>query len=74
MKTKYKFINFQKKEHESFYRILNNKSGVCLGYVIYYKEWKQWVFSQAGPDMLFSMDCLLDIVDFIIRLKGNQIK
>ena len=46
---------------------VKNKENVDLGDIGYYKDWKCWVFE---PDIaiIFSADCLQEIVDFIKKL------
>ena len=65
----YKFIHFEKRTGtragKEFYVCCNNKSGDVLGFVKYYNPWKQWVFSQGVQDVVFSKDCLKDIIDFM---------
>lgn len=46
------------------YKINNNKSGQLLGYIYFFPEWKQYVFSSYN-DIVFSVSCLNDIIDFI---------
>lgn len=39
-----------------------------MGTVGFYATWKQWVFSQNGPEFVFSADCLTDIAHFMGQL------
>jgi hypothetical protein len=71
---KYKFItilennaNLFVNDHPSF-QILNNKRMNLLGMIEYYAEWNQYIFESA-PNMVYSVSCLRDIIDFI----NNQI-
>jgi len=70
MKTRYKFIYFEKEDtgggRERWY-CLNNRSGNQLGEVCWYAGWKRWVF-QPETAAEFSADCLTDIADFMGRL------
>jgi hypothetical protein len=73
---RYKFITIEQKSSEKFngkpvYRIINNRSGKELGILYYYASWKQYVFTQSQEGILFSIDCLNDIIDFI---KGETSK
>lgn len=68
MKTKYKFIYFEQLE-SSLWLCKNNKSKATLGLVQWYSKWKQYVFSQYSEDVIFSVDCLKNIIDFIEQLK-----
>jgi len=68
MAKKYKYITI--KENGEFnnkpqYDIINNRSKSKLGILFWYKEWKQYVFTQWDRNILFNNSCLLDIVDFI---------
>ena len=75
MEKKYRFIRiFQvsggrgmKSTDKAAYVVENNKSGATLGFIEWYPQWRQYVFSPL--DAIFSQDCLLDIVDFIKLLK-----
>jgi len=74
MKTKYKFINFEQHEN-SLWSIKNNKSKDILGYVEYYPQWKEYVFvNYPLKEMVFSVKCLLDIIDFIKNLANDKEK
>lgn len=68
MKTKYRFIHFT--QFGRIWNCLNNSSHVSLGTCYFYAPWKQWVFSQSGPDCVFSADCLRDIAHFMGQLKA----
>jgi len=71
LKTKYKYIYFD--ESDLFGRrwiIKNNKTKNILGYLEFYKPWKQWVFS-ANENAVFNDQCLRDILDFMGQLKDN---
>ena len=66
---KYKFMTIKQVNGELFegkpvYRILNNKSGVQLGILSFYKPWKQYIFS-SQPECVFNDSCLRDILDFM---------
>jgi hypothetical protein len=70
MKTTYRFIKFteHKRPEGVQWDCVNNKSGHVLGTCSYYAPWRQWVFSQHGPDIVFSADCLTDIAHFMGQL------
>lgn len=59
-----KYIYFQARD-EKIIEIRNKKSKTILGYVTYYKPWKQYIFSQADEGIIFSWDCLQDIVNYL---------
>ncbi len=72
MKTKYKYINFTEVEAEpkNRWNCRNNRPGDLLGTVEWYAKWKQYEFiPQYG--MGFTIECLLDIADFIKQLERN---
>lgn len=72
MKTKYQYITFYPYQDSGLvWEIKNNKSGTTLGYVQYYQQWKQYVFTQADQGIIFSVDCLQDIIHFISQLKNE---
>jgi hypothetical protein len=72
MKTKYKFIYFEKAnwKTEGFkvWRCLNSKSSNTLGYVEYYLLWKQYIFEAYADSIVFSASCLDDISHFLKQL------
>jgi hypothetical protein len=66
---KYKHIHIDKlpnelRDDKPVYGIFNNNSSDMIGLLIYYGGWKQYVF-EATPDCIFSVSCLLDIIDYI---------
>jgi hypothetical protein len=68
MKTSYRFIHFVQSARGPW-ACRNNKTGVLLGVVHFYHPWKQYVWQQAGPDRVFSADCLTDIAHFMSQLE-----
>lgn len=44
MKTKYKFIYFERIPDKNGFYIKNNKLGAYLGVIGYYPPWRQYVF------------------------------
>ncbi len=65
----YKFITIRQDGGERFegkpvYRIFNNKSGVQLGIISWYRSWRQWVFS-SNENCAFNNSCLRDVLDFM---------
>ena len=74
LKTEYKYISFKLTDVEDYKKgaeCLNKKSGLCLGYVEYYKPWKQYVI-EFLEDCVFNNSCLLDIADFLGQLNKNE--
>lgn len=81
MKTKYKFIHFEKIDN-GLWSCHNNKSCDELGNVEWYPRWKQWVFVPRVfvprvfvpiSETLFSVDCLKDIQDFVGQLAKQKV-
>ena len=75
MKTKYKYIEFIKREtaKEIFWAVNNHRCEQYLGDLQYNpnKKWEQWVFCPE-PDMGFTQDCLEDIIHFIKQLEEEK--
>ena len=75
MKTKYKFIEFDMMPEDDrgcvFYSCLNRKTGDCLGFVEYYKDWRQYCFEPADG-AIFSSSCLADIQHFLGQLNKKD--
>lgn len=67
MKTKYKYIHFEKAR--DLWECRDNKTRTGLGWLEFYEPWKQWVFTVAATSIVFSADCLADIQDFMKGLK-----
>jgi hypothetical protein len=68
-RTRFPFIHFAQSGPEWFC-CRNNKTGVELGTVTWYKPWGQWVFEASGT-AVFSADCLADVRTFILSLGGK---
>lgn len=69
MKTKYKYIYFEKTPvNEDEWDIWNNRHQDLIGRIKYYEPWKQYVFI-GRDDCIFSASCLADIIDFIKQLE-----
>ena len=65
MKTKYKFIHFEKLSDDPEVWVCNNNRSIgSLGRIEYYAPWRQWVFS-AVDTAVFNDQCLKDIAHFI---------
>lgn len=73
MKTKYKFIYFEKgiSQGKEFWAIKNNKTTTTLGFIRYYKPWRQYVF-ESMRDSVFNDTCLADIQHFMGQLKEDK--
>lgn len=76
LKTRYKFIHFEELEFlqtgkTKHYNVNSNSSKDLLGMVEWECGWRQYVFTPSGSDVIFSVGCLLDIIDFIKQLKAE---
>jgi len=74
MKTEYKYISFKLtdgKDNKKGALCLNKKTGTVLGYIEYYKLWKQYAI-EFLEDCVFNNSCLLDIADFLGQLNKNE--
>lgn len=77
-KTKYQFIRFEELSYLQngkikYYNCLNNKSNNSLGLIEWEQKWRQYIFSSSGSDIIFSVGCLLDIVDFLKQLNRKNL-
>lgn len=71
MKTEYKYIRFtHNTETPPGWDCNNIHHGEMLGEVIYFSEWRQWVYRPLR-DAVYSVGCLNDIADFIKQMKGE---
>lgn len=70
MKTRYKFIHFEKSEELDGYFCKNNKSRDVLGFVNYYTSWHTYVF-EGIDGCVFNISCLQDICHFMGQIQDN---
>ncbi len=71
LKTRYKFIHFGQAlgpEFEAGWVCYNNRDGDVLGLILWYRLWRQWIFTTGNEDAVFSTDCLADIQHFMGQL------
>jgi len=73
MKTKYKFIHFEEIPYlqtgkTKHYDCLNNRTNDSLGIVEWERGWRQYIFNPSSTSVIFSVGCMLDIIDFIKQL------
>jgi len=47
------------------YGIFNNKSEELLGTIYYEPDWKQYVMTLESNNIIMSVSCLQDVIDFI---------
>jgi len=72
MKKIYKYITIAgPKGKPRIYTVFNNKSGGILGYIDYYKPWRQYVF-RSEFSAVFNNTRLRDIIDFIENHAGEE--
>ena len=69
VKKVYKHITIYLDEEQQVYDkpvyiVINTKNEDVLGYIYYEQKWNQYVFT-SQPDIIFSVSCLQDIIDFI---------
>jgi hypothetical protein len=82
MKTEYKYIEFNEQKLKrkrdgkdvTVWFCQNRKIGTHLGWVEYYDEWKQYVFTATDNTMIFSASCLTDIAHFLKQLNDEKTK
>jgi hypothetical protein len=75
MKKVYKHITIEDTSEtyhdKPIYGVINTKHEDLLGWIAWEPNWKQFVFSSnREDDIIFSVSCLKDIIDFI----ENEIK
>ncbi len=71
MKTKYKYIHFERIAGQWF--CYNNTTQDELGRIQYYRRWKQYVI-EFEPGCVFNDSCLTDIVSFLRQLQKESNK
>lgn len=67
MKTRYRFIHFEKPPTSHLWHCYASAGQVELGFLEYHYPWKQWQFVPS-PETAFTTDCLRDIASFIGQL------
>ena len=76
MKTRYKYIHFEKESQPGkrpIYGCFNNKTDDHLGFVEWYSPWRTWVFTAYSEACVFNASCLGDVSHFLKQL-GNSTK
>ena len=69
MKTKYKFVHFEKGAWG--WILKNTKHGDILGRIFFYEKWNQYILD-ANSNCAFSADCLTDIAHFLVQLNSSS--
>ncbi len=77
MKTRFEFIEFVlmvavKASKRPSYECRNVKSQDVLGWVSYYSQWRQYVFTAEKCWPIFNNSCLRDIAEFMEGLNTDQ--
>lgn len=73
MKTRYKYIHFEKDDPTlDRWFCCNNKTNSEMAEIIYYEPWKQYVIEYMS-EFVFNNSCLRDIADFLDQL-NSQLK
>lgn len=72
MKTKYKYIHFEKVVGCGWY-CYNNKNENVLGRIEYYRRWKQYII-EFEPGCVFNDTCLTDVIQFLRQLQTEHNK
>lgn len=64
-----KILEFRKRAYDIL--VLNKKRKTHLGTISYHEGWKEPVFTPVSEKVIFSVECLQDII-YIMRInKGN---
>jgi len=64
-----KFLEFRNKDKDIF--VLNKKRKTLLGVISYHEGWKEPVFAASSDKVIFSVECLQDILHIMRLNKGN---
>jgi len=76
MKSKYKYIHFIETDElvngRKVWECKNNRTKAILAKLFYYKQWKQYCFTQYEQGVIFNDGCLADTIDFIKQLQATQ--
>jgi hypothetical protein len=70
MKTKFDYVHFEYRargsdESKKTWCCVNNKQGLELGVVVFYSDWRMYVFIPTDMCAVFSPSCLRDIASFV---------
>lgn len=75
MKLKYKYVHFIKTDEiyagKNVWECRNNKNKHILAKIYWYNRWKQYVFTQYAPNVIFNDSCLSDTVSFLKELDSQ---
>lgn len=73
MKKRLKF-NKRKDEEFGIHYGITNKRKEFLGFVYFYPKWEKWIFQPVGlnDDLIFTWDCLQEIIDYMKELKVDE--
>jgi len=65
------FVEMQTTTKTKVFKVNSKRSGDCLAIIKWYAPWRQYCF-YSMPQTIFNNTCLLDIVDFINKLKESK--
>ena len=60
------------RRHKTFVYSVKNKNGDVLAEIRWFARWRQYCFCPCGS--IWNVDCLVDIQDFLLRLKRERQK
>ncbi|MCL4417502.1 MAG: hypothetical protein M1365_12560 [Actinobacteria bacterium] len=72
-----KYIEFKKASNYpqdsklQYWYIINKKSGNSIGMIYWYSNWRKYCF-EPHPETVWDVGCLLDIVEFLNKLKEEE--
>lgn len=71
MKTKYRFIHFEKHGQNRWF-CKNNQSESVLTGIVWYPRWRCYCTEHTVFNALFNSDCHKDIADFLEQLNKER--
>jgi hypothetical protein len=73
LETQYRFIGFRRigdQSDQPVWECYNSHHNSSLGTIQWYAPWAMFVY--APVDSLYSMDCLVDITDFLAHVNAGE--
>jgi len=71
---RYKYIEFHGEPQNRIYGCINTKQQSLLGFVRYYKQWRQWTFWPSNLGLVLSAGCCRDLADFLEKVNSGEIE
>lgn len=71
MKTRYKYIHFEKLSDNPEVWYCGTLKHQALGTVEYYQQWGKYIF-EPDPGTIYSADCCRDIAKFLEQLNEEK--